>query len=348
MIMKKQFFSIKGLFICCFLIIGYGCDEEKENTEPICSIVTPISGVEVIKGEIVSISVEAGDEDGNLKEVRFYANGSEISVDSSFPYSYEWNTNEVTIGVYILKAVAIDEENATAEDIVNITIIAPISVTDYDGNIYETVKIGDQIWMAENLKTTHYADGTEITLVESNTVWENLLSTDKVYCYYENSTTNSNTYGALYNWAAIMNGAAQSNAVPSGVQGVCPDGWHIPSDDEWKILEGIVDSEFNVDDSEWDDMEWRGYDVGKNLKSKTNWSGSGNGTDLFGFGSLPAGTRNYLGEFANLGLRTSYWTTGRYLNYHDAWIRFFEYGYDQSWRAHYSIDYGYSVRCIKD
>ncbi len=111
------------------------------------------------------------------------------------------------------------------------------TVTDIDLNVYQTVQIGDQIWMAENLKTTRYADGSDIPLVEGSVEWDALTATGKAYCWYDNSTTNRDIYGGLYTWSAAMNGAASSEANPSGVQGVCPDGWHLPSDAEWKELE---------------------------------------------------------------------------------------------------------------
>jgi len=108
-----------------------------------------------------------------------------------------------------------------------------LTVTDYDGNTYNTVQIGNQVWMAENLKVTHYSDGTEIQLVEDKSAWETLSHTDKAYCYYNNISSNGKTYGALYTWAAVMNGAGSSNTNPGRVQGVCPDGWHLPSDAKW-------------------------------------------------------------------------------------------------------------------
>ena len=114
---------------------------------------------------------------------------------------------------------------------------AQTTVTDYDGNIYQTVQIGNQVWMAENLKSIHYADGTP--LVSGTGVGDITGNyTTKYYFYYvDDSATYAGTYGALYTWAAVMNGAASSNNNPSGVQGVCPDGCHRPSEAEWKELE---------------------------------------------------------------------------------------------------------------
>ena len=87
------------------------------------------------------------------------------------------------------------------------------TITDYDGNTYHTVKIGNQWWMASNLETTHYADGSEIPRVESKAVWEALDSEDSAYCYYNNnSSQEAFTYGALYTWAAALNGAESSDS----------------------------------------------------------------------------------------------------------------------------------------
>ena len=105
------------------------------------------------------------------------------------------------------------------------------TVTDYDGNTYNTVQIGTQCWMKENLKTTHYSNGDNIPLGNGL-----LGSTTNGYFYYPNNeTTNKSLYG-LYNWAAVMNGADTTNLIPSGVQGVCPTGWHVPSDNEFVVL----------------------------------------------------------------------------------------------------------------
>ena len=100
-------------------------------------------------------------------------------------------------------------------------------VTDIDGNVYKTVKLGNQVWMAQNLRTTRYADGRKIPLGTRE-------SFDVAYRYYPNNNrANVSKYGYLYNWPAVMNGSLSSSANPSGVQGICPDGWHVPSDAEW-------------------------------------------------------------------------------------------------------------------
>jgi len=123
------------------------------------------------------------------------------------------------------------------------TVIAGGILTDIDGNSYNTVKIGMQIWMAENLKTTKYSNGIEIILVDTEAQWDMLTETDKAYCWYGDNSDNKSVYGALYTWAAAMNGSTSSSSSPSGVQGICPTGWHIPSDGEWHTLILGLDSE---------------------------------------------------------------------------------------------------------
>ena len=112
------------------------------------------------------------------------------------------------------------------------------TVTDVDGNVYNTVLIGEQCWMRENLRTTQYANGTPIALGTDT-------STTTPFRYYPNNSNSTDItfYGYLYNWPAVMNGAASSNANPSGVQGVCPDGWHVPSTAEWESLMTYMNSQ---------------------------------------------------------------------------------------------------------
>jgi len=96
------------------------------------------------------------------------------------------------------------------------------------------------------------------------------------YCY-NNEPSKCNQYGGLYQWNEVM-----QYTTTSGVQGICPEGWYIPTDDEWKILEGTVDSQYPVGDPIWNNTGHRGYDAGLNLKSTSGWSSGNNGTNLFG------------------------------------------------------------------
>jgi len=224
------------------------------------------------------------------------------------------------------------------------------TVADYEGNIYKTVKIGNQWWMAENLKTAHFDDGTEIPLVESNNEWSNLDYSDKAYCYYDNSLENVNIYGALYTWAAAMNGATTSELNPSDVQGICPCNWHLPSDAEWIELEMQLGMSF----SQADAFGWRGTNEGDKMKTTSGWYNGGNGSNSSGFSALSGGQRT-IESFRGITELTIFWSSTEYINitylafnrtlsYQNSGVGWFRaqhfYGYPKN--------YGFSVRCVKD
>jgi uncharacterized protein (TIGR02145 family) len=149
----------------------------------------------------------------------------------------------------------------------------------YGGQTYNTILIGNQCWLKENLNIGQMIDN--VFSQTDNGVIEK-------YCY-GNNPMNCGIYGGLYVW----NEAMQYTTQP-GSQGICPSGWHIPTDDEWKILEGNVDNLYGVGDPIWDNTGWRGFDAGKMIKSTSGWSSSGNGVDAFGFSALPAGNRRQM------------------------------------------------------
>jgi len=192
-----------------------------------------------------------------------------------------------------------------------------------DGQTYQTVDIGAQTWMAENLN------------YETADSWE-----------YDNSSANGAVYGRLYNWDAAMNGEASSNTVPSGVQGVCPPGWHLPSDDEWKVLEMAL----GMSQSEADDTGWRGTDEGGKMKEAgtSHWDSPNTGaTNSSGFTALPGGYRYSNGSFNYLGDLGFWWSSSEYSGTH-AWYRILNYATGQVLRDSNHKAYGFSVRCLKD
>lgn len=223
------------------------------------------------------------------------------------------------------------------------------TLTDYDGNIYSTIQIGEQWWMVNNLKTTHYADGTEILLVESITVWEALGIEDQAYCFYNNSTNNEEAnFGALYTWAAASNGSTGSDNNPSGIQGVCPDGWHLPSDSEWKELEIFLGMAPDTADA----YGYRGYGIGSKLASSPDgWvDGYLDGHPAFGtsgFNAKPGGGRRYDGTFDHKGDNANFWTATEYGSQH-AWGRHIYSAYSTVHRYRNVKSDGFSVRCVKD
>lgn len=178
----------------------------------------------------------------------------------------------------------------------NTSLLNKNTVTDIDGNIYKTVTIGSQIWMAENLKTTHYADGAIIPLANTKEKMDALTDIDKAYCWYNNdSITNGAVYGALYTWAAAMNGESSSESISTRVQGVCPAGWHLPSVSEFIELEEFSHGSAYAGDKlkEVGTKHWR-----ETTTSVTNETG---------FTGLPGGYSN--GSFSNKDLYGYWWST---------------------------------------
>ena len=262
-----------------------------------------------------------------------------------------------TAGTYTVELTATNNIGSDTEIKTNYIVVSEGgssgeigTVSDYDGNTYNTIQIGTQTWMAENLKTTHYANGTEIPLVENTTDWDNLGYTNKAMCYYDNSSTNANTYGALYTWAAAMNGANSSSSNPSNVQGVCPSGWHLPSDAEWKQLETYLGmSQADVDDSGYG---YRGTNEGSKLAGN---SGLWNDGDLennaafgtSGFTALPGGYRGYDGTFYILGEGANFWIAEEDISSY-AWRRKLDFNHSGVVRYRSDNRNGFSVRCVKD
>ena len=207
-----------------------------------------------------------------------------------------------------------------------------------DGQQYQTVQIGDQCWMAENLNIGECIDGSE-EMTDNNTL--------EKYCY-DDDPANCEIYGGLYQWNEMMQ---YTNT--AGTQGICPDGWHIPTDYKWKVLEGTVDSQYPVGDPEWDDTWWRGLDAGGNLKETgtTHWNSPNTGaTNSSGFTALPSGYRNTSGSFSYLGRKGQWWSSSE-LSDLNAWYRELAYNTDKSYRGssyNYYKTYGRSIRCIKN
>ncbi len=332
--------------------------EKDSGNSPTCQITSPKNGKEILLGEIVSISVEAADADGRITEVIINIDSIDVGKSNSIPYQYLWNTADNFAGIHIIKATAFDNNSNHTSHKINVLILKEDSsvletgtVNDYDGNTYRTVKIGTQWWMAENLKTTHFPDGKAIPLIENNVSWDNLGFSDKAYCYYTDSVSRPYTYGALYNWAAAMNGSQSSEKTPSQVQGVCPDCWHLPSDGEWIVLEMQLGMSY---EEAWL-MGWRGTNEGTKMKAKEAWDNNGNGTNSSGFSALPAGIRSDKGLFSDAGKATHFWSTTEYVNMTNlAFNRKLSYNqpgvgwFHASHLYGYPKDFGFSVRCVKD
>ncbi len=225
------------------------------------------------------------------------------------------------------------------------------TVTDIDGNTYKIVKIGDQWWMAENLKVTKYADGTVIPHVMGKSKWEALgeNNTDKAYCFYNNDA--SLGYGALYTFAAATNGTPHSGS--DYVQGACPAGWDLPSDAEWTQLKNyMIANGYNYDGSTSGDK------IGKALASKIEWNNSSDVGDVgnnpsannrSGFTALPGGIRTSSGSFDDKINGGVWWSSTQAQDFDDlSYYRSLGYDYPSTSSFGHFKSLGVSVRCVKD
>jgi len=420
-----QFRMIINISLIFMVGILSNCDDPVfENLAPEISITAPVESSLFFIGDTVSINVDASDPEGDLIVVNYYINGSQVGSSQNQPYQYDWDTNLLDEGQYIIEVEAVDAENEIASSSINVTLaqfavnkpgLLPITridqttnyidwsdvsdneegfvlerkvsdgswsqlaltetgvtghtdadlvidetytyrvkainqrrdsrwslerriympltgfVTDIDSNEYGWVRIGNQTWMAENLRTIHYRDGSTIREVTDDLYWSGTSIAS--FCYYENNPDNAAIYGVLYNWSTTVD-----------VRGLAPEGWHVPSDEEWMELESFLGMSESMLDYPY---PGRGTDQGKKLKTTSGWNDNGNGTDEFGFSALPSGSRDfYSGVFGSMGYFADFWTTTEY-NLDYAWVRGISYSSDGVNR-HVSKRSGYSVRCVKD
>jgi uncharacterized protein (TIGR02145 family) len=247
------------------------------------------------------------------------AKTSDASGTGTFTSSLTSLTENTT---YYIRAYATNSAGTGYGNEVTIkTILNSGTLTDIEGNVYKYVTIGTQVWMAENLKTTKYNDGSAIPLVTDYNTWGDLKTPG--YCWFNNDIFYKNTYGALYNWFAVNTGM------------LAPIGWHVPSDAEWSVLTTFL-----------------GYEdvAGGKMKETgtSHWKAPNQGaTNTSSFTGLPGGYRDYNGIFTDLGDRAGFWTTST-ANTGDAWLRELHFSYQTVNRYDWYQVHGYSVRCIKD
>lgn len=214
------------------------------------------------------------------------------------------------------------------------------TVVDIDGNIYNTVDIGSQTWMKENLMVTKFNDGTNITYPSYNdSLWE--YNTTGAYSFWGHDTTiYKYTYGALYNWYTL-------DPIANGGKNVCPSGWHVSTEHDWNVLETFLDS--TVDTTNTTSILY-GTDVGGKLKDTVSlWNMVNVGaTNSSGFSALPGGDRYSSGSvFSCLQSSCFFWSAQAYDSL-NAWIRTLNFTNSQIQLGYYPKNVGASVRCVKN
>ena len=207
------------------------------------------------------------------------------------------------------------------------------TVTDIEGNIYETVLIGNQWWMAENLHTATYANGDAIPNITGNTAWAQLST--GAWCHHNNNTANNAIYGKLYNWYTTVD-----------PRNLCPVGWHVPGDAEWNTLISYLDPNYIPNT-----IGVQSQTAGGKMKSTgmQHWlSPNSAATNERGFSGLPGGHLDATsGNFSFVG-NYGYWLSSTQYSASNVWIRFLFYNTGNVTRASYNKVDGFSVRCVKD
>ncbi len=224
------------------------------------------------------------------------------------------------------------------------------TVSDIDGNIYATIVVGEQIWLAENLRATRYRDGSNIEFVGGDTLeWQN--NTTGAYAWHENNQENKDSYGALYNWFAINN-----------TRGLCPAGWRVSTPEDWSSLLDYLHNEYGANNN--DSVNPAGNmlkscrqvdspldgDCNTTIHPRWEYHASHYGTDDLGFGALPGGDRLANGTFGRNGLYGHWWVHDP-VNDTDTCASYRYMNFDQGrvfGGQNKDKKYGLSVRCVKN
>jgi uncharacterized protein (TIGR02145 family) len=252
-----------------------------------------------------------------------------LQIGKGTPVSGSFTTIDWASNSFYLIANPVNNNDVATKDYVDALLqkineleSQPGIVKDVDGNLYKTIKIGPQVWITENLKTTKYKDGTAIPLVADNTAWSNL--TTPGYCWYTNNeAVHKATYGALYNWYVVSTG------------NLCPFGWHVPSNVEWTTLTDYLGGTIVA---------------GGKLKETgtTHWASPNTGaTNETGFTALPGGYRYLNGTFYYIG-SYGFWWSATEIEATVAWSRNLYYSNSNVTRISFSEGNGFSVRCLRD
>ena len=243
-----------------------------------------------------------------------YTSATTISLGvQTFPFTYSSSTISNEYGHF----------SCNFTDYSKTCIVNKQTPPDGDGNTYDTIKIGNQIWMSENLKTTKFQDGTPLSNVSQvdNATWSAATASNKYWALVNGTTANTQTYGLFYNQFAVtgstVGGATNNN--------LCPSGWYVPTSAEFSTLNTFL-----------------GANAAIQMKSTTLWASSGNGTNSSGFNGLPPGNRDTDGLWSSTGANGYFWTTSSGISLR---LRFNNTFFSQ---FTFSSLVGFSVRCLKN
>ena len=352
----KRNFTLFTIFIFSVTLIFNSCKKKENNPETnvTLAVLTTTDAINVSATSITSGGNISNDGGGTIsaRGVCWSTNpeptiNDSKTTDGNGTGTFASTVNGLTAGKlrYYVRAYATNEAGTAYGNSVRFSTLpnAAGSVTDVEGNTYALVQVGTQVWMAENLKTKHYSNGQKISdqqmtepvqYVTDNSQWGSM--TTGAYCYYDNNPINESEWGPLYNFYAAIDS-----------RNVCPLGFHVPSDAEWKTLEMSL----GMSQAEADLNNLRGTDEGNKMKETDtlHWDApNAEATNSSGFTGIPGGARNYDGStFDDLGISGAWWTTtaGGSL---ECWCHYLQHGTSQVGRVSTFRAAGLSIRCIKD
>lgn len=312
---KKQNFDLLIIFLGSFLITIHSCTKEEAPSKKE-TIITWSNPADINYGiKLSNIQLNATAD----------ATGTFVYTPAIMSKLNEGLNQDLRVDFTPTDA----SKYTNANKIVKINVFAAPTlsdISDIDGNVYKIVTIGSQVWMAENLRTTKYKDGSLIPNIKNKDDWE--MATTGAFCTYNNTSKadSISTYGLLYNWYAVNTGK------------IAPVGWHIPSDDEWNILINYLGNNYNAGGrlKETGTKHWLTPNLGANNER--------------GFTALPSGGRyGHMSEYMEAGRICGFWSSTTYpFDNHLAWSYFVYYSDARMDKGNYLKQNGYAVRCIRD
>jgi len=375
-----------GVFALSALVFQNCAKEDEPNKAPTCEITSPSDGEECIENEIVTISVVANDNDGNIVKVSFIIDGEDKGTVGNTPYNYDWNTNGESIGNHTIKATSFDNGGATTSDELTIKIIeeesSDFTANPTSGDAPLTVNFTDQ--STNNPTSWHwdFGDGDNSTEQSPSHTYSNMG-------LYDVSLTTTNQSGSDTETKTnfiIVKGTVTDprddqtyKIVTIGTQTWFAENLNYETADSWWYNDDEANGDvygrlytwdaavaacpggwrlshdddwktlemlLGMSQSEADKTEERGTDEGKKLKSTSGWSSDGNGTDEVGFSALPGGRRQSGGQFSGIVSSGEWWTSDE-LGTTQGGRRYIPGNDDRVVRTSYNKEHGFSVRCIK-
>lgn len=335
---------LRVIFIL-FMLVLFSCERKTDTAS--CEILLQVSSMEFYEGCTIPISVLAKDGNSQVDGVSLTINNIVREEVAAYPYIFYCNTAGYEPGEYEILASFASSDGTVVSDEIEISILpvcvtCPDEVTDFEGNHYPVVRIGNQCWMAENMRSTTYADGTPM-IDGSSSIGDSLLSTFSQpaeqligwYFSYEGDSLHAKNYGYLYNWPTVVNGVEVIRNSRGFIQGIAPEGWHIPEVEEWRA---VIDYLGGIDIA------------GARLKDLNSslWSqNSQDISDASGFAAFPGGFCLNNTSYQEEGESAYFWTASPSIVNHAYHILLSNHDSRANVLGHQdSKRFGYSLRCV--